>query len=322
MTTRVTLALERYDRHVPFFLGQLSVPPHIDLTPLEVGTGSSRRDGANRHGRMLQDQEFDAAEVSLASYIIAKARGAPFSGIPVFPRRLFSQNHIFVRDTSNFRHPADLSDKRVVLSAFQVTMSVLAKGDMQRDYGLNWRSVEWLTMQPEEIAVPDLPIRQLPNDADPVELLQRGDVDALIFPQPPDKAMSRRYGVRRLFEDPASECEGHFQRYGYLPIMHLIAIKDKTVRKFPELPVILTRLWEEAKALTNDYYRDPGFALGALTRLNYERQKQKMSDDVWPSGIIANKDNLDRFMADMVDQRLIREPVPVEELFHHSVMNT
>ena len=322
MTTRVTLALERYDRHVPFFLGQLSAPLHIGLIPLEVGIGTLRRDGADRHGRMLRDQEFDAAEVSLASYIIAKARGAPFSGVPVFPRRLFSQNHIFVRDKSSFRHPADLAGKRVILSAFQVTMSVLAKGDMQRDYGLDWRSVEWLTMQPEEITVSDLPIRRLPDDADPAQLLQNGDADAFIFPQPPEKALSQLYGIRRLFEDPASECERYFQRYGYLPIMHLIAIKDETLRRLPDLPVVLMRLWEEAKTLTNDYYRDPGFALGALTRLNYERQKRMMADDVWPSGLKLNKANLDRFMTDMVDQRLILEPVPVEELFHRSVIDT
>ena len=72
MPTRITLALDRYDRHVPFFLGQLSVPPDIDLVPLEVGMVPPRRHGIDRHARMLRKHEFDAAEVSLASYIVAK----------------------------------------------------------------------------------------------------------------------------------------------------------------------------------------------------------------------------------------------------------
>ena len=66
---------------------------------------------------MLRKHEFDAAEVSLASYIIAKERGAPFTAIPVFPRRLFSQNHIFVSEKSGISHPAALAGKRIAVWA-------------------------------------------------------------------------------------------------------------------------------------------------------------------------------------------------------------
>ena len=34
---RVTIALERYDRHMPFFLGQVGTTERIELVPLEVG---------------------------------------------------------------------------------------------------------------------------------------------------------------------------------------------------------------------------------------------------------------------------------------------
>jgi len=322
MATKVTLALDRYDRHTPFFLRQLKVPANIDLVPLEVGMVPPRRDGVDRHGRMLRDQEFDAAEVSLASYIIAKSRGAPFSAIPVFPRRLFSQNHIFVNAKSNLEHPPELAGKRVVVWAFQVTMSVLAKGDMQRDYGLDWRSVEWLTMTKEEIDVPGLPVRQLAPGVDPVEMLLKGEADAFIYPHPPEKAMSRHHGIRRLFTNPASECLQHYKRYGYFPIMHLIAMKDTTVAAIPELPSTLMRLWEEAKAITDEDYHDPSFALSALMRLDYERQKEVMAEDIWPSGLKVNKANLEQFMADMVDQKLIPAPFPVDKLFHPSMVNT
>ena len=33
-----TMALERYDRHVPFFTGSVKLPPGIDIQPLEVGS--------------------------------------------------------------------------------------------------------------------------------------------------------------------------------------------------------------------------------------------------------------------------------------------
>lgn len=322
MATRVTLALDRYDRHVPFFLGGLNVPSSIDLVPLEVGMAPPRRHGIDRHGRMLRDREFDAAEVSLCSYIIARSQGAKFTAVPVFPRRLFSQNHIFVAANSPLKHPSELAGKRVVCWAFQVTMSVLAKGDMQRDYGLDWRTVKWLTMTKEEIDVPNLPVTQLPPGADPIAMIRNGEADAFIYPHPPNEAMSHRHGVRRLFPDPAAECEQHFARYGYLPIMHLIAIKDETVAAVPDLPKILMKLWEEAKAEADDFYHDPGYGLPALARLTYERQKEKMADDIWPSGLKVNKRNLERFMEDLVDQTLIAKPLTMEQLFHASVLAT
>ena len=70
----ISLALDRYDRHVPFFLGSVPAPAGLRYNALEVGMVPPRRDGIDRHKRMLRDLEFDAAEVSLCSYILAKAR--------------------------------------------------------------------------------------------------------------------------------------------------------------------------------------------------------------------------------------------------------
>ena len=87
----IDLAIDRYDRHLPFFDGTLNLTDTPKIRVLQVGQTTTLRDGTDRHERMLQDGAFDAAETSLASYIAAKAQGLPFTAIPVFPRRLFSQ---------------------------------------------------------------------------------------------------------------------------------------------------------------------------------------------------------------------------------------
>ena len=71
------IALDRLDRHVPFFMGAVTAPDGYELQPLEVGlvNPDSYRDGADRHGRMFRDHEFDICEQSLSSYNIAKSRG-------------------------------------------------------------------------------------------------------------------------------------------------------------------------------------------------------------------------------------------------------
>ena len=59
----ITIALERYERHVPFFTGEIKAPQGINLKPLEIGETRQRRDGFDRHHRMLRDLEFDVCEL-------------------------------------------------------------------------------------------------------------------------------------------------------------------------------------------------------------------------------------------------------------------
>ena len=109
MQTELTLAIDRYDRHFPFFDGTLDIPENLKLIVKQAGETSPQRDGAHRHQRMLQDGAFYAAEVSLTSYIMAKAQGLPFTAIPAFPRRLFSQTQMYVSTNSNIFDPAELA---------------------------------------------------------------------------------------------------------------------------------------------------------------------------------------------------------------------
>src|SRR5581483_7905150 len=319
----ISIALDRYDRHVPFFLGEVAAPPGITYRALEVGMVPPRRHGIDRHGRMLRNLEFDAAEVSLASYILARQRGAPLTAVPVFPRRLFSQNHIFVNVDAKIREPRDLIGKRVGIWAFQVTMSVLAKADLQDDYGVAWREVRWVTQHPEEIdwSGQGLPVERAPEGADLAQMLVDGEIDAFIHPHPPHLVQERTDRVRRLFADPRAESTRYFGRRGYFPIMHLLALRTDVAEELPHLPVALLGAWEDAKRQAQDFYHDPGCALLAFARNDYEAEQSELGADIWPSGLSANRRDLDRFIG-AVDQRLLDSPVSSASLFHRSVLDT
>jgi len=233
----LTLALDRYDRHVPFFLGSVQAPPGLQYKALEVGMVPPRANGVDRHRRMLRDFEFDAAEVSLCSYILARTRGVPLTGVPVFPRRLYSQNHIFVNRRSGIDKPADLRGRRIGLWAFQVTMSVLAKGDLKSHYGVPWEEVRWVTGFPEEMAWDpgSLPIERAPAGKDLAQMLVDGEIDGYIYPHPDALVQERTDKVRRLFPDADQECVRYTRSRGYYPIMHLIAVKEERLRERPSL---------------------------------------------------------------------------------------
>ncbi len=321
----LTIALDRYDRHVPFFMGSVEPPRGYALKPLEVGMFPPRRDGVKRHRRMLVEHEFDIAEVSLCSYIIAVAHGSRLTAVPAFPRRLYSQNHIFVRRDRGIHSPRDLAGKRVGVWGFQVTMSVLARGDLKSEHGVPWEEIIWCTEYDEEIALPDsgARIERLPAGASAEQWIIEGKLDAYINPHP-EFHINDSPDVVRLFPDPRAECERYFGKYGYYPIMHLLAMKPELAERDPALPLAVLRMYDDAVAQMAHYHVDPGYSILPYNRYEAEaaRARGQFAKQLWTSGVKANRANIERFIGFMVDQKLLERPLPVESLFHPSVLGT
>ena len=320
----LSIALERYDRHVPIFMGLVKPPAGLTLRPLEIGMAAKHRDGNDRHARFLRDREFDIAETSLSSHIIATSRGEPFVGVPVFPRRLFSQNHFFVREGSGIERPEDLIGRRVLIRSFQTTMSVLALGDLKFEYGVPWDRIHWMVETDEVLPLGDrgpLTVERVPPGTDVGQILLDGKADAMIYPHPPHSVLESRV-VRRLFPDRRAAAMAYYRKQGYYPIMHLIAIQRHLVEAHPWLPRAVMQTWESSKALSREFYDDPGYSQLAFARNEYEAQAEAMAPDIWPSGLAANRVNLERFMRYSVDQKLIETPVSVEAMFDRSTWDT
>ena len=81
-------------------------------------------------------------------------------------------------------------------------------------------------------------------------------------------------------------------------------------------------IWEDAKHKADEFYEDPGFSMLVFARNEYEWQRDNMGPDLFPNGLKANCANIERFIGYVADQRLIDAPIPVESLFHESVLDT
>ena len=321
---RLTIALSHYDRHIPWFDGSVQVDG-LDLQVLEVGQSSPLKHGQDRHERMLQKGEFDICELSLSSYLIAKSRGMPFTAIPVFPRRLFSLSQMWVNVNSGITAPQKLIGKRVGLSTFQTTLSVLAKGDLQAEYGVPWRDIDWYISKDE--AIPLKPIEgvkmQLLEPGQKIgTMLERGELDALMMPHPPKEALRGAGNIRRLFTDPKTEETKYFRKNGYYPIMHLIAFKNEVLAKNPWLATSVMAAFDKAKEVCLEYYDDPNWSRFVWGRHLFEEERQIFGDDPWPHGVKKNRANLERFIDYSLDQGLMDKKLKVEELFAESTLDS
>jgi len=321
---RLTLALSHYDRHIPFFDGSVQAEG-VELQVLQVGQSNPLKHGQDRHERMLQKGEFDICELSLSSYLIAKSRGMPFTAIPVFPRRLFSLSQMWVNRNAGIKSPEDLIGKKVGLSTFQTTLSVLAKGDLQAEYGVPWRKLDWYISKDE--AVPLKPIdgvkmQLLGPDQKIGALLEKGEIDALMMPHPPKEALRGGGNIRRLFADPKAEETKYFRRNGYYPIMHVVAFKDQVLAQNPWLAQSVTAAFDQAKELCREYYDDPNWSRFVWGRHLFEEERRVFGADPWPHGVKQNRANLERFIGYSLDQGLMDRKLEVEELFAPSTLNT
>ena len=323
----LSIAINRYDRHVPFFNGTLTAPKGITLRPLEIGESSPYRDGTDRHARMLNDLEFDIAEMSMSTFIMAVARDPdlPLVGIPAFPRRFFSAGQIYVNVDSGIEKPAHLIGRKVALHSFQTTLSLLGKGDLKLDYDVSWEKIHWVCMREELVPVDlgdDVTVEVMAEGKDLGMMLCDGEVDAMISPQPRQSMLARPDRYRRLFPDVHAEEVRYFTKHGYFPIMHLVVCKRELAEKHPELPVELVRMFDDAKRLAYGFYGDSNYSLLVDGRTLYEQQNADFGDDPWPNGFKANRKNLERFIEYSHDQRLIAELYPPERLFHQSTHRT
>jgi 4,5-dihydroxyphthalate decarboxylase len=321
----LTLALAHYDRHVPFFDGSVA-PEGVDLSVLQVGQSAPLRHGKNRHQRMLKEGEFDACEVSLSSYLMARARNWPFTAVPVFPRRLFSQSQIWVNLRARLGAPQDLVGRKVGLSTFQTTCSVLAKGDLEAEYGVPWRKIRWVCNREETVsfaAGEGVVIERVPEGQKIGAMLETGEIDALIMPHPPSQVVRGSPEIGRLFADPRQEETRYFRKNGFFPIMHVLVFRNEVLREHPWVGRAVAEAFEEARRICEEFYAaDPNWSVLVWGRHAYEEQRRLLGADPWRNGFASNRANLERFIGYSLEQGLLPRKLLPEELFQDATLDT
>src|SRR6516165_11925172 len=121
----ITIACAEYDRTRAIKDGRVKVDgcevTYLALEPEEL------------FFRAFRYHDFDVAELSFNSYLMATSRNAcPYVAIPAFVSRHFRHSAIFIRTDRNIRGPADLRGKLVGLPEYQQTAKCLDARHLQR----------------------------------------------------------------------------------------------------------------------------------------------------------------------------------------------
>ena len=314
----LTLACWDYDRTSALANGDIR-PDGVDLTYLSLPVEET-------FFRMLRYREFDAAEMSLSSYVISLLDDGPFIAIPAFTSRAFRHNGIYVNAASGITEPGDLPGRVVGLAEYQLTANVWIRGILAEHHGVPVGSVRYRTgglHEPGRVAKvthdppPGVQIEPIPADRTLADMLVTGEIDALYTPRTPRPFGQRHPGVRRLFTDPRPHEEQYYAATGIFPIMHVVVLRRDVYEARPWLAQSLYKAFEEARQAASRRMAETAASRYMLPWLyaEAERSRQLMGEDFWSYGLAGNEAALGVFLRYSFDQGLARRMLDPAELF-------
>ncbi|MBI76986.1 MAG: 4,5-dihydroxyphthalate decarboxylase [Rhodospirillaceae bacterium] len=314
MGQKLELTLAMGDYEIVRALKEGTVEP--DGIKLNILT---KMDSTTRHWRFLRNQDFDVAECSCSSYLVARDQGMPFDGIPVFLHRRFRHGFMFINTTKGVKSPKDLIGCKMGVKQFQSSAQLWMRGILEHEYGVPHRSIEWFSELDESIEFEppkNLKLTRLPNDKSVESMLAEGELDAVLHPDLIKPLVDKDPRVGRLFPNFKEEEISYFTRTRIFPIMHVLGIKREIVEKHPWVPLNLFHAFNEAKDLAMRRMVNPRIVPLAWYRESWEEQESLLGSDPWQYGMtLDNENQLTKLVGYSYEQGMIRREIPLEELF-------
>ena len=277
--------------------------------------------------RMAQHVEFDLAEMSLSTYMLMLGQGDErLIGIPVFLSRAFRHSRVFVNSDAGIGRPEDLNGKQVGTPEFQMTAGLWIRGFLEHDYGVKAFDMSWFyggsdepvyTERRHHDAPPGVRMEQIPTDRTLSDMLESGELDALITAADPGAYRRGSPHVQRLFPDPWSVEREYFQRTRIFPIMHLVVMRREIYAQHRWLAVSLLNAFIESKRLGMARLRLTGVLPVAIPWLaaDIEELDEVFDGDAFPYGFAQNRHVLEKATEYAHEQGLTPRRFEPEELF-------
>lgn len=291
--------------------------------------------------RQLKFGEFEVAEMSMSSYLIAKAHGHDMIALPVFPSRRLFQTELTYHVDSGITKPEDLAGKKLGVAEYQQTAALWIRGILEHDFGVSQYDIHWYMERSEEMShggatgfKPPERIsfnRIAPNKSLASTLLDN-ELDVAHVASPfalQANALDRSSRItgkgdwsrtRPLFPDRVAEGTRFYQKHGFLPVNHTYIVRGDIYKKYPWVAFNLYSGFVKAKALAREQmlariptalFFGPEYA---------EMTRERIGDDPFPFGIKANKAMLETIIGYSHEQGLAPRKLKVEELFAESTL--
>lgn len=207
---------------------------------------------------MVREGRFDASEMAIATFLMAKAAGRPLVLLPVVFSARAQEGALLSRAESPIRGPQDLRGARIGVRAYSQTTGMWLRGTLADAHGLPPDAMRWLTFEDAHLdGYQDPPwAGRAPPGSDIAQMLREGALDAAIFGSevPP--------GFRPVFPDPAAAGRAFVARHGFTPVNHLLVARAEVARgRADELRAFVAALLDAGCGFAGRGVLDPVLAL-------------------------------------------------------------
>jgi 4,5-dihydroxyphthalate decarboxylase len=291
--------------------------------------------------RQLKFGEFEVAEMSMSSFLIARSQGADMIALPVFPSRRLFQTELSYHVDSGITKPEDLAGKRLGVAEYQQTAALWIRGILEHDFGVSQYKVHWYMERREEMShgsvtgfkpPPGISFNRIAQNKSLASTLLENELDVAHVASPwvlqgnaLDRS-SRLAGkgdwrkIKPLFLDRITEAARFHKEHGFLPVNHTYIIRGDIHKKYPWVAVNLYTGFVKAKALAREKLEECIPAALIFGPEYLEMTRAMIGEDPFPYGIKANRAMLDTIIGYSYEQGLTPRKMTVEELFVESTL--
>ncbi len=294
--------------------------------------------------RQLKFHEFDVAEMSMSSFLMARSHGVDMVALPVFPSRRLFQTELSYHADSGINGPEDLAGKRLGVAEYQQTAALWIRGILEHDFGVSQYKVHWYMERSEELShgaatgfkpPAGISFNRIAPDKSLASTLATHELDAAHIASPwvlranaLDRSSRIRAGkkdwnrIRPLFPDRRVEGARFFSQHGFLPVNHAYVIRGDIDRQHPWLAASLYEGFLRAKAEFQE-----ALPVKIPTALLFGQEYLTMTqaifgDDPFPYGIKDNAAMLDTITTYSYEQGLTPRKMKLDELFAESTLDS
>jgi 4,5-dihydroxyphthalate decarboxylase len=288
---------------------------------------------------MIRQRAYDVAELGFTYFLRTFVDGvSPYVAIPVFPNRAFRHGAIYINRASGITRPQDLAGKRIgELALYGHDAGVMPKGILSDDFGVKPEQSRWIVggidfpMAPIDFVArpvpPGIEVDYAGKDVDLGDLLEAGEIDALIAADIPKCVLEKSPNVGRLFEDYETAERDYYRRTGIFPIMHTVVVTRELAEARPDLVTAIYHGFCDAKDAMAEHYvqgmtfNNMDMMVPGLTKLIGEN-RDLMGDDWWPYGISANRAAIEAVLRYHYEQGLTDRRLMIEDVFVPALLDS
>ena len=244
---------------------------------------------------LIRESKYDFGELAIATYLQGHEYDKPYVLLPVTIMGRGQHHTLFYNADRGPLTPRELTGTRVGVRAYTVTTGAWVRGFLEEDYGVDLRSITWVTFEDPHLAEYREPanVTRAPEGKTLKQMLLDGEIDAGILGD-----VAEEGPIKHMFPNHAAEATRWAHAHGGVPINHMAVIHQSIARSRPDVVHEVYRMLKESRAAA---------ALPAGL------------DDPLRIGVAGTRRSLDQMVTYAFQQGLISRRPAADELFADAV---